>query len=1255
MSRQQNKHARLGAGLMATVTGGVGMFTSLQPAFAEALEATPQQEAQQNNAQLTADAGQVTLPGNSVTTTLGGETGVQFSNSQTNQFSEIREETTAATATNLGSQAAIAVEADASAGRFANEATVSQGRADELNLVERVETTPSTADEASEVSPASRFNASQVQILTPTVGSILDVPAATVILQYPSGATVQLRVNDSVVNTELIGRTETNAETGLVTETWYGVSLKSGVNQITVTAQGDSTPLTAVEVQVRGAPTELTVGTRQAEVAADGRSTVTVQGELLDENGNRSTWDAVVTLTASDGEFVSADYSPDTPGFQVQAQNGYFTAELKSSLEAHLVQLQAVSNTLIAFGQVQFVTQQRPTLVSGVVDLSFGARGTNFYSSYRDFLPADGDNRYELDLDAAVFATGSIGEWLFTGAYNSDRPLNEDCAGNVSLFRQDSNCDNKYPVYGDDSQRDVIAPSIDNLYLRLERTSPVLGAGSDYVMWGDYSTEEFSNASQLFTATNRQLHGFKFNYNLGDLALTGFYGNNIEGFQRDTIAPDGTSGNYFLSRRLIVPGSESIFIEFEELDRPGTVVERQQVFRGSDYEIDYDRGTVLFRDAILRTAVDDFGQVLVRRIVATYQYESQGESTNIIGGRIQYNLDRTLNQSSWIGASYLQENQGNREFELMGADAQISFGDTTRLIAEYAYSSSDFDLSGPISGSAYRVELDGSVSDWLQGRAYYRHTDPGFNNQATTSFTPGQTRYGAQINARIADDTALRLQFDQENNEGTAPRPLLTLADLLTPGSSPLPGSRVDNSLTTYSVGLSQRLGDSNLELDWIHRDRIDRAAIDRLTANSDQIRTRLSTNLGNNTTVYAQNELNLSSESDPLYPNRTLFGMNWQLMPGISLGVNQIFFGDGGLNYRDSITTVDLSGEYNLSADTTIHGRFSVIEGQQIGGAIGFDQGFTLAPGLRLDLAYEHIFNNLYGSTAAGATFAQPFAVGSGASALQLTNGDSFSIGLAYTDNPDYQANARLEHRTSSQGSNTVFTASALGRLTPAVSALFNYEWASAANQGLEGLNGSSTLKLGLAYRDPNDDRFNALLRYEHRINPSSLPTNLLFGSDINSEEHLLSAEAIYAPNWQWELYGKYAFRNSSTRIGGAVGDVVVDEFSSTNAVHLAQIRATYRFGYDWDLTAEARWIGSSGYSEFGGALELGYYMTPDLRLYTGYSFGGANDRDFTGSDRSASGLYVGITAKLNNLFDGFGSQPVIQPVSAVETATNE
>ena len=415
---------------------------------------------------------------------------------------------------------------------------------------------------------AQAIPAGTVQILSPEMDAILDVPAATVILQYPIGADLELRVNDQVIDRSLIGRTETNTATNLILENWYGVGLEVGDNTITVTPRGGTEPIASVFVQVAGQPTHLTVDTREARVPADGRSTARVEGQLLDANNNLSNWDTIVTLTASDGEFIGADHAPGQPGFQVEAKNGRFSAELQSPLTAQIVQLQATALNMEAYNQIQFTTQRRPSLVTGVVDLRFGPRGTDFHDSFRDFLPLDEDNDYEFDVDAAVFALGNIGEWLFTGAYNSDRALNEDCRGEVSLFRASASCDNPYSVYGDDSSSDVLAPSIDHFYARLERTSPVPDAGIDYLMWGDYNTEEFAQSSQLFTATNRQLHGFKFNYNLGDLAVTGLFANNIDGFQRDTIAPDGTSGLYFLSRRLLIPGSESIFLELEELDRP---------------------------------------------------------------------------------------------------------------------------------------------------------------------------------------------------------------------------------------------------------------------------------------------------------------------------------------------------------------------------------------------------------------------------------------------------------------------------------------------------------------------------------------------------------------------------------------------------------------------------------------------------------------------------------------------------------------
>ncbi|MBE9126553.1 MULTISPECIES: Ig-like domain-containing protein [unclassified Coleofasciculus] len=1082
-----------------------------------------------------------------------------------------------------------------------------------------------------------------IKILTPTANTVLDIPSTTVILQYRPGAQVELRVNGNLVDRAAIGQTETDNQNQVVTETWYGVVFEAGENTLTAqaTLNGVTEPPVSVKVEVRDAPTKLTVETVEAQIPADGRSTAMVQGQLLDKNGNRSNYNAVITLNPSAGKFIGADYNPDQPGFQVQAQNGQYSATLQSDLNAQTVRIQAVTTGLEAFTQLQFNTALRSNLITGVVDFRLGARGTNYYGSLRDFLPLDEDNSTQLDVTGAAFATGHIGEWQYTGAFNSDRPLNEDCNCNNRLFRSDQASERPYPVYGDSSTVDVLAPSTDNLYLRLERSAHIPDADPDYVMWGDYNTHEFATTSQQFTSFTRQLHGFKANYNLGNLQITGFYANNVEGFQRDTIAPDGTSGYYFLSRRLLIPGSEDVFIELEELNRPGTVLQRERLTRGPDYEVDYDRGTLLFRRPVLRTDIADDGTVLVRRIVSTYQFESQDDDTSIYGGRVQYHISRQVNRESWIGATYLGEDQGTRDFELYGADALISFGKDNRLIAEYAHSSNTSELLGKISGSAYRIEADVKIAEGIQGYAYYRSADTGFSNNATVSFVPGQTRYGAELQAKVSPTTTARVQYDHEDNEGIAPRPLDVLEEFLNPLTEPIPGSAVDNSLTTVSVGIQQRIGTANLAVDWIYRDRTDRLAPNDLSGTSNQLRSRFTLPITDTLTFRAINELTLSSQVDAVYPDRTGLGLDWAVYPGIKVSLEQQWFTRGQYSGQ-SITSLNVTGDYKLGANTTLTGRYSIlggIDGLTSQGAIGLNHRWTIASGLHMDLAYEHVFGDLLGRTGAGSRFEQPYAFGQSASALGLSGGDSYSVGLEYTDNPNFKASARFQHRTSSQGSNTVIFASALGKLSPALTALLSYNQASSANQKLQGLGTTANLRLGLAYRDPNDDRFNALLRYEYRKNPSIIPETILFGNGTGSEELLFSAEAIYAPNWRWEFYGKYAFRSSTSYLA--------DDLVGTSSVSLTQLRATYRLGYNFDLVGEARWITqpSANYNELGFLLEAGYWLTPSLRLSAGYVFGEVNDRDFSGT-RSAGGPYLGLTVKLSDLFDGFGQpQPRIAP----------
>ncbi|MGB7442521.1 MAG: hypothetical protein WA919_15765, partial [Coleofasciculaceae cyanobacterium] len=1015
-----------------------------------------------------------------------------------------------------------------------------------VDLPEETATIPQTEDFPESRQPEISQANNQVRIISPIPGTS-EERSTNLVVEYNAAAQIQISVNQQPLDPETI--TERSQTGDTVTQVWYNIPLAAGENTITVQA-GNGTPESIQLTVPEQATQEIEIfPVGDPRVPADGRSLLTLEGRITDENQQPITEEAVVTLTTSAGEFVGSDYDSDQAGFQVLAEAGQFTATLQAGIDAQKVSIRAAvegtrdkeesvafspladTSPVAGYTQVEFITNLRPSLVSGVVNLRIGQSGTNFWGSRRDFLDPDKiDDGTEFDVGTALFATGKIGEWLFTGAYNSDRPLNETCDGTTRLFRGPQQCEKNYPVYGDSSNVDYLTPSIDSVYLRFERTSPVPGAEPDYAMWGDYNTQEFARSSQLFSGTTRALHGFKGNYNLGNLQLSALYSRDIQGFQRDTIQPNGTSGYYFLQQRPLIDGSETVFIETEDINRPGTVLKRERLRRGIDYQIDYDRASLLFTRPVLATEFQFFeegtgnnferdrlgdipsdGALLVKRIVVTYQFENiDGDDTYLLGGRAQYNFSQEYGKESWIGATYLEENEGIQNFELFGADFLFRLGDKGQVVGEYANSNYDSLFRGDTSGEAYRLEVNGNPTPGINAQAYYRSVDENFFNNSTVSFTPGQTRYGAQTTARLGSSTNLRVGYDFEENFGIEEAVRTDFFDLFNPGVEARPATeadgdlvRVDNTLETFRAGIQQRIGKATLGVDYVNRSREDRVN-DTFEGDASQLVSTLGLPITPSLAFLAKNELNLGDDDDPLYPNRTTLGLNWDAYPGVTVQLAHQFF-DGGIVGDDSITRLDTILSHKLGNNTDLTGRYSVINGFNglTGqGAVGLNHRWVISPGLRLNLGYEHTFSNQFKETAAGERFNQPYTPGQTAAALSLLGGDVYTVGVEYTDNPDFKASARFQHRTGSGNDNTVITASAAGKLSTSLTALARFEQANFANQGIEGLRDSIRLNLGMAYRNPFNDRWNALMRYEYRQNPYSTPDTSQIDRGIDTDE---------------------------------------------------------------------------------------------------------------------------------------------------------
>ena len=333
------------------------------------------------------------------------------------------------------------------------------------------------------VTPATPVGiAPTVKIVAPTPSSVLDLAATTVVIQSRSGTTIELKVNGTLVDNSSIGRTETDAKTNSVTQTWYGVPLNPGQNTIVAkTSQGEVATTT---IQVVGTPTKIQLSTLQTRIPADGRSIVDIAGQLLDENNNPSKQDSIITLYTTAGEFAGVDANRDQPGFQIAVIKGKFTAKLRSGLDAQTVGIRAVNLNLEANTQVQFETNLRSSIATGLIDFRLGARGTDYYRSYTEFLPVDRNNNTQLQARGQAFATGRVGDWSVTGAFNSDRPLNKVCDNNDRLFRDTGtqNCESLYPIYGDTSRVDVLTPSRDSVFVKVESSTGVRGSVPNMAM-----------------------------------------------------------------------------------------------------------------------------------------------------------------------------------------------------------------------------------------------------------------------------------------------------------------------------------------------------------------------------------------------------------------------------------------------------------------------------------------------------------------------------------------------------------------------------------------------------------------------------------------------------------------------------------------------------------------------------------------------------------------------------------------------------
>ena len=580
-------------------------------------------------------------------------------------------------------------------------------------------------------------------------------PAITSIkaaVRHVPGQTVELRLDGSPVSPlNFYGTSENRAHTVAVS-LWRGVDIPEGPSQLVAIvrdADGVEVERLTRDVHFGGGPVRAEYDPGSSLLVADGRTHPMIRIKVADAYGKparrgtlgtfrvdppRRSWFEVQSLT--ENQLLVTGHRE--PTYTVE-DGGVATIELEPTTQSGEVVVHLkFNNDREQEIRAWLAPAARDWVLVGV------AEGTAAYRTISQNAEAAREAGMEDGLDesgrVALFAKGRIrGDFLLTIAYDSARDRDEARARLKDVIEPDR----YYTLYGDATEQRNEAASQHKLYLKLERRQ-------FYALFGDFDTgltvTELSRYSRSLSGLHTEFAGKQWTANA-------FAAKSAQGFVKDELRGDGTSGLYRLSHVPLVIGSEKLRVESRDRFHTERVVESRTMTRFLDYSIDYERGELFFKEPILDRDTN-FNPVFI-----IVEYETQGEQGEELtaGGRTSVHL---AGDKVELGASFVHEGAQAGDRQLAGADLQWKVGAATEFKAEAAQTT-----QGSVSGSdphAYLAELS-HQSGRLDGRVYVREQEQGFGLGQQLSTESGTRKYGADGRVNLTDRLAVQAEaYEQE-------------------------------------------------------------------------------------------------------------------------------------------------------------------------------------------------------------------------------------------------------------------------------------------------------------------------------------------------------------------------------------------------------------------------------------------------------------------------------------------------------------
>jgi uncharacterized repeat protein (TIGR01451 family) len=999
------------------------------------------------------------------------------------------------------------------------------------------------------------------------------IPSLKLAIKHAPGDKLTLLLEGTEVSPLNFEAVSKNTAGTVAVSRWRGVDLREGDNRFEVVvrdANGKEKTRLQHVVHYSGPPVRAELIAEQSSLVADGKTPPRIAVRLTDNDGYPARH-GIIGEFSVDPPYVShekAEALNTSPLSGLDATKPHYTTGKNGIAHVTLEPTSKTGEAVVRFHfadteqelRVWLQPEYRDWILVGFAE---GTVGYNTVSGNMESLDAaDVDDEFYEDGRIAFFAKGRIkGKWLLTVAYDSGR---DDSEVGDSLF-QTIDPDTYYTLYGDGTQQYYDAPSAEKIFIKIERDR-------FYALFGDFDTG--LTVTEL-SRYNRSLTGFKSELQTERYSVNVFASETSQAFVKDEIRGDGTSGLYNLSRDDIVMNSDKVTIEVRDRFRSEVILSSESLMRHIDYNIDYDAGTIFFKEPIF-SKDENLNPIF---IVVEYETNDTSGEEFTYGGR---GAVRLLRQKLEVGGSYIHEGEEGAEGDLLGFDATLKINGHTELRAEFATSDKEAP-GGDEEGDAYLVEL-AHFSGKIDATLYVREQEEGFGLGQQNSSEDGTRKIGGTVAYKFNEQVTANAQVYRQYN----------LAD--------------DAERDMAEVGIIYDAGTYSLRMGMRHaEDRLDDGTDNR----SDQITAGVSKQLFDGRLVLkADHEQSLGggNNENPDYPTRTILGADYKLTEAVTLFGTQEF--TWGENEDTSGTRVGMRATpwTGGTVGTSVERQYAE-DGARVFANLGLTQSWKVNEKWTVDAGLDHSH-----------TVEDPGNIPFDPDVPPASGADSdftaLSVGTSYQEKT-WSWNWRGEFRTSDTEDKWDITTGIYGEPSERIGLSAGMQvFDTDSDGGIDETMGD--IRLGMAYR-PRNSRWIVLDRLDFIFEDEEGGI-----SEVESRRIVNNLNANYKLNDKTQIALQYGAKYISERIDG-------DSYSGYTDLMGVEARRDITAKWDVGVRASALHSWDSQQIDYSAGISIGHNLFENAWISLGYNFTGFEDEDFSQGDFTAEGPFIQLRFKFD------------------------